>query len=260
MVEKGQIVAKIDDRLVRAQLQELKLEAESDVQVKFMRIALENAQIELQDMKDRNKKAGSGVFSEKEIRAAELEVKKAEASLEQAEDTEKLNYQKVETKEVELSLYTAHAGFGGIVTDMHSRSVGAAVRQGDPIMTIVNLDEVLADVTVSPEDFARIQLKDTVLVRATTSANPVRENGSAAPSPFSGISKGSRIAKPVSVRASKEDPVTFVGEVIDFGKTANVNQDNSRHITAKIKNKLGGPGKYLLVEGVYVKAVILSQE
>ena len=164
VVEKGQLVVKLDDELVHAQLAEAEEKAKSEILIKFSEIKLQQAEVELKDKEARNK-ITPGLFSDTEIRRLKLDVEQGKAELQKSKHDKLLAELAAKTKEKELKQFTRHAELSGIVTDLHKKAVGAAVRQGDPIMTIVNLDSVLAVLTVSREFEDRVNVGDKVLIR-----------------------------------------------------------------------------------------------
>ena len=255
LVTKGAEVVRLDSSLVEAQLAEANARAESEVLIDYAQKALDAATNKLESKRTRNarslKETGVTVFSEDEIRQLELETIKAQAELNKAREDQRFAKLNAAIKAVELAKYKISAGAGGIVTDTHKKSVGSAVRQGDPILTIVDLTEVYAKLLVNPADEGRINIGDKVLVRRRTVAP--------APGRSRRISDGNSATKPaVTPAAMKDEQVhTFEGVISHIGKDE-FGKDNLVEVWAVVQNVEVVPGKFLLREGSFIDARILS--
>ncbi|MCP4786181.1 MAG: HlyD family efflux transporter periplasmic adaptor subunit [Fuerstiella sp.] len=250
-VQKGQLVVQLDDELVRAQLAEANEKARTEILIKFAEIKLEEAKVDLKDREDRNKIA-PGLFSDAEIRKLVLAVEQGNAEVKKSQHDKLLAELAAKTKEKELKQFTRHAELSGIVTDLHKKAVGAAVRQGDPIMTIVNLDYVLAVLQVSSKFEDRVNVGDRVLIR--------RHRGTGTKS-----SGGAFLKTSAENSAPRQDEsqqpvsnVVFTGEVTLISPSLKTDREASLEIRAIIRNQSPRPGVYSLKEGAPVDAVILS--
>lgn len=253
VVEEGQIVVELDSRLVEAQLQEANFKAESTVLIDFADHALKDAQLKLstkQETNERNReKRGVDLYTPDEISQLELDVVKARAELAKSNEDKKAAELAKLTKETELAQYTRTATKSGIVTEMHKKSVGSAVRQGDPIMTIVNLDRVTAVCLLDMSYEDRVSIGDTVLIRRTLRS----DNGTASATRRSGDTQ----LTGVTPQTSKESEV-FVGKVTFINPIKSADKDNSFEIEAVVQNKSTGVGKFMLRKGSFVEAVVIS--
>jgi multidrug resistance efflux pump len=251
VVEKGQLIVQLDDELVRAQLAELEEKAATEILIKFAEIKLAQADIELKDKENRNK-ITPGLFSDTEIRRLVLDVEQGKAELQKSKHDKLLAELAAKTKEKELKQFTRHAELSGIVTDLHKKAVGAAVRQGDPIMTIVNLDDVLAVLTVSREFEDRVNVGDKVLIRRRRATDSESVGGA-----FIETSAESDSPRRDESQRSALSEV-FTGQVTLISPTLKTDLGYSLEIRAIIKNRSPQTGKYLLKEGASIDAVILS--
>ncbi|MCR9199181.1 MAG: efflux RND transporter periplasmic adaptor subunit [Planctomycetaceae bacterium] len=249
LVRKGQVVVEIDSRQAKAELDELEHAAEADFEITFAKTAIEYAETTLQDWIDRNKSKESSIYGPEEIRKQELEVIKAKAGLKKAEHEKRSAELAAATKRVELKLYTKTAEITGIVTDLHKKAVGTSVRQGDPIMTIVNFETMVVKMDVDPRFESQIGVGDKVIVQRAMAQPGDRPATSG--SPF--------------VKGNNEDAATptepsaahyFIGEVTFTGGQAKTDDKNSIMIEAVVKNRVSGERNYLLKEGVRVQAKI----
>ncbi|MEQ9407314.1 MAG: HlyD family efflux transporter periplasmic adaptor subunit [Fuerstiella sp.] len=254
MVRKGEEVVRLDSRLVEAQLAEAEAKAESEVLIDYAKEALAAARHKLETKLKRNKQAGIDVFSPDEIKQLELEETKAAAELAKAKEDQHFAQLAALTKRTELEQYTIRAEIGGIVTDTHKKAVGSAVRQGDPIMTVVNLEKVLAILTVNPKYEHRINLGDTVLVRRRTgSVESELDDGGT-------VFGARRDPTPTKLPADGDETEaveTYVGTVTYIGDS-NTDEENLFEVEAEIQNQKVGPGKYMLRKGSFIDARILS--
>lgn len=256
VVKKGQVVVELDDALVKAQLVELEAKATSTVLIKFAEHALESAELKLKNRQEANKRtlarSGKTLYTPDEMRELELDVVKAQAELDKSHEDQRFAQLAMETKEVELSQFTREATMSGIVTEMHKKSVGSAVRQGDPIMTIVNLDRVTAQCVIDMEFEDRVSIGDTVLIRRTKRSNG---RNSALSRSFGNPDDAQLTA--VQPQANDLQEV-FVGKVSYISPIKVADNSNSFEIEAVIQNKSTGVGKFLLREGSFVEAVVIS--
>lgn len=257
MVTEGEEVVRLDSEFVEDQYDEAKAKAESMVLINYATAALQAAEQKLQTKLNRNKRAvdrtGVPVFSEDEIRELELSVTKAAAELEKAKEDKRFAELARITKETELKQYTVRAKISGIVTKTHDKAVGSSVRQGDPIITITNLDEVHAVLQVSPRHESRINLGDTVLIRRKAVGVQPRGERSRTGPVQQDVSASS-----ADVPVEEDEVVTFRG-VVSYIGPSNFDKDNLMEVEARIKNVQVGPGKYMLREGSFIEARILSE-
>lgn len=261
VVEKGQLVVELDSKLVKAQLEEARFKASSTVLIDFAEHALADATQNLQSKKARNEQTlantGREIYTPDEIRELELQVVKATAELKKANQDKREAELALNTKETELEQYSRAANIGGIVTDLHTKSVGSAVRQGDPIMTIVNLEKVIAVLTIDAAHEDRVNIGDKVLVRrGRTSA------GDGGDPLFNRQSSRERASAQLAAVAPKPqtDEEIFVGQIVFIRPVKIADEENSFEVEAVVQNKAVGPGKFLLREGSFVEAVTVSPE
>lgn len=252
VVEEGQVVVELDSRLVEAELLEANFKAESTVLIDFADHALEDAKLKLASKTATNERSkertGEDLYTPDEMRQLALDVVKAEAELAKSKEDKQAAELARNTKKTQLSQYTRTATKSGIVTDMHKKSVGSAVRQGDPIMTIVNLDRVTAVCLLDMSYEDRVNVGDTVLIRRT-----LRSNNGTASSLRSGDARLTGVTPQTNAK-----PETFVGKVTFINPVKSADKDNSFEIEAVIQNKSTGVGKFMLRKGSFVEAVVVS--
>ncbi|MCA9082952.1 MAG: efflux RND transporter periplasmic adaptor subunit [Planctomycetaceae bacterium] len=249
VVEEGQVIIHLDDAVIQAQVAEARAKAESDILIRFAEIKRDSIKVDLDDKRTRQQRT-PGLFTEAEMRRLELEWEQAKAELEKAQEDKKLAGLATITKEKELKQFTRVAELSGVVTDFHKKAVGSTARPGDPIMTIVNLDEVLAVLTVSPDYEDRINVGDKVLLRRVS-------GGETAPKSDSFLKTSTNSA--AESKSDEGSGEVFTGHVILISPTIKTDRNRSLQVHAVITNKKVGQGRHLLREGSLVESVIIPQ-
>lgn len=254
-VKKNDLVISLISDTVTAELAELELQAKSDVLVEYAKAKLNVAEEKLRDKTARNKesfeKFGDYLFTEEEIQILKLEVLEAKAELAKSKQDKEAAGLKYKTKLTEVKQYTVYAPIDGVVTDLHSKANGSGVRQGDPIMTIVNLAEVTAKLQIPRQYESIVTIGDKVIVRRTGGSKQ------AAPSGLGGVIKTSTLnpAKSNTAAASQQqDEVLFEGEIVFI--VPDQEGFSYLEVEAVVQNKFVNR-KYLLRQGSEVEAKII---
>jgi hypothetical protein len=121
------------------------------------------------------------------------------------------------------------------------------VRQGDPILTVVNRRQLYARLAVKPQDESRINIGDKVLVRRETAESVNR----------AGTVFGTDQTTAVQQQPDSSPPRrTFTGVVSHIGG-AEFDSQNTVYVWAVIDNVEVAPGRYLLREGSRIDARVL---
>ena len=173
-VEAKQQVVLIADEVARANLDIAEAKADNDVDVRFNEMARKVAEVEHQKNVEANEKAEAKSKAEGkpivvpvsplEILKLKLAADKAGLGIEQAKNERKLNTLSAAQARAELATYSVMAPFDGVVTRVFKHP-GEAVRQGDPIMELVNVDRVRIEGRVALTDIRAIKLKHKVRVK-----------------------------------------------------------------------------------------------
>ena len=93
-----------------------------------------------------------------------LAAERSELQIEKAQMDRELNYLARDEAMAQLKTYKVEAPFAGIVTRVHKRQ-GEAVRQGDPILELVNTDRVRVEGDVKISQIWNIRRGDLVKVQ-----------------------------------------------------------------------------------------------
>lgn len=268
IISKGDIVVRLNDAVVKAQYEEAKAKAESDVLIEFARVKRDVAAVELEEKLEANKNAVASSFSRKsvytetEIRRAELEVKQGDAEIAKAEHDKQLAELGAKTKAVELQQYQVTSEIDGVVTDV-VHPAGEAVRQGDPILTIINIDTVKAVLEVDESYKRQFKVGDTVLVRIRRDAPGSRSPSSRRSPIFSSdestsVSPAESAGPAAAVTDDETQDRIFEGSVVLISPKLASNE-RRLEVTAHIQNPTDPEGRHLLRDGQIVEAVILGQ-
>lgn len=169
-VEAKQQVASIACDVAQAHLSIAEKKAANDVDIRYNKKARDVAVVEYQKNVEANDKAaGNGrsfVIPPLEIEKLKLAAQKSLLAIEQAEHELELNRLQAEEARAELATYKVQAPFSGVITRVYKQR-GEAVRQGDPIVELVNVDRVRIEGRISIKDVRSVRPRQTVRIRLT---------------------------------------------------------------------------------------------
>lgn len=137
-VRANQKVAGLKDGVARAALKTAKDKADNDVQLRYANKATEFANVELKIAQDANSRL-PGSVPKLEIEKLTLGVERGRLQAEQAAFEQAVAKSTQEEAEEQLKTYEVIAPFDGKVSKVLLKK-GMAVRQGDPILEIVNTE------------------------------------------------------------------------------------------------------------------------
>lgn len=162
-VDENQLLAQIDDSIVRATYAIVDKQAENDVEVRYARKAGELAQVKYLRAIEANRDVPNTI-PDLEIRELRLSAEKALLQFEQSQSNLLINkLKRVETKEL-LNKYRIAAPFTGIVRQTFKKR-GESVSQGEPILELVSTDRVKVEGHLAIEDLAKIRRGSEVRIR-----------------------------------------------------------------------------------------------
>ena len=174
-VTADQKVAVLKDGVARAALATATAKAENDVQLRFSKKAAEFADIELDIAKETNRRL-PGTVPDLEIEKLILGAEKGALSIQQAENEFAVAKLTQAEAEEALKTYEVLASFGGVVTKVH-RKKGEAVRQGDPILEVVNTERMKVEGYLNISASYRVKPGDKVVLELSG----IKENGKDVP-------------------------------------------------------------------------------
>ncbi|MGQ0635315.1 MAG: efflux RND transporter periplasmic adaptor subunit [Planctomycetaceae bacterium] len=163
LVKDGQVLAALNDEVPRAALAIAEKEAESDVDIRYAEKAGQVSQAEYEKAVEANQ-TQARVVPEVEVKRLKLAAEKSLLELEAAKLRQAVNQLKRDQAQAELRTYQVRAPFDGFVRRVY-RVQGEAVRQGDPVLELVNPRRVRVDGVIDIRDAWRVKPGAEVSVR-----------------------------------------------------------------------------------------------
>lgn len=146
--KKGDVLVSMDASIQEIAVEIARLQSESNAEISAAKARVEEAQAELDSL---NEMARKGVATPREIRQAEARLAVTKAELELAVESKGIAVKQYEMERQRLELYTFKATFSGevvAVATAEGAEEGAALRQNDPIMHLVQLDPLVARISL----------------------------------------------------------------------------------------------------------------
>lgn len=153
-------VATLRAEVAEAALAAAEIEAKNDIAERFAEKAHELAKAELEKSLYVNRRA-RGTIPDIELKRQELEIQKAKLQIEKEQLTQDINKKKRDQAAAELNTYYVYAPFDGTVRQVY-KNVGEAVRQGDPLLDIINTDRVYVTGYVTYYERQQVQVGNLV--------------------------------------------------------------------------------------------------
>ncbi len=269
-VKKGDELIRLNDAVVQAEVMRARTQATQTTEIIFAKTSLESAQANLDQKVQANKKV-SGAFTQPEMRAANLEVAKADAQLKKSEDDHILHDLDAKVKEAQLAQYTVKAPFDGLITKI-SRYAGQNVRPGDPVLTLTDMSTLRAIVSVHFKHRQKLFVGNEVEIRVNASGKPAVTQAAEPVAPLQNPGsifdeKGGPSAsepanfQPASTKTAMDESQVFMGKIQFIEPT--VEKDSTGAYMIKLSvfvtNQQDEHGRFLLQEGMPVQAVILAK-
>lgn len=169
VVGKGEVLLKIDSRVARAELEVAKKEYETaekqaaqTAEVDYAKSASEVADAEYQSEKALYDK-GSSTFAQArrkllEAERARLAIKVAEVKHEQERLAADVAKAKVDAAQVQLDLYNVSASYDGVIVN-RLRDRGEWIRSGEPVLRLMNMDEMKVEGMVETNGLSIVDLE-----------------------------------------------------------------------------------------------------
>ena len=143
-----QLLVSMDASIQVLAVELARLQSESTAEIVAAEARVEEAQAELDSQ---NELAKSGSATPREIRQAKAQLAVAEADLTLAVENKRLAVKQYEIERERLELYAFEAPFSGqvvAVATAEGAEEGAALRQNDPIMHLVQIDPLVARISL----------------------------------------------------------------------------------------------------------------
>ncbi len=162
-VKKGQVLAKLDNRILEVSLKIAQLRAKSDAAQKAARARLSTKRRRLAELERISK--GGGVNAD-ELFRAKAEVEITEADLMEAEVQAEENGLKVGQIQVQIERRTLISPINGVVERTFRDEAEAVGGGSDLVMTVVRLDQLILVIYVDAEMVGSLKVGQKVAVRA----------------------------------------------------------------------------------------------
>ena len=143
-VKPGDVLAELDDKVERAQLEELRAQAADPTRIEAARARLEQSKVDLE--KIRGARAGGGA-TDMEVEHARLDLKIAELSLKLAEFQQQQDARKVVEAELALDRMKLRSEIAGRVEHVFLRQ-GESADALQKVIRVVQIDPLWVDVSV----------------------------------------------------------------------------------------------------------------
>lgn len=165
-VEKGNVIATINDDATQVQLKIAKEKSLDDIEKQYAEAVLEQASHALKQRNDANKK--TRIYSKADIKEKELEVKRSALQIEKADRDKKIAMLEVDQAVTELKTYSIEAPISGVVAKVEKHA-GEAVALGDTIVVIQDLSKVKATAKIPIKYEHMLEIGQPVEVQITVS-------------------------------------------------------------------------------------------
>lgn len=140
-VEKGQMLAKLDDRLQQARVEVAELNVDMEAQMRQVQLAAEEAEITYEQS---NTAFENDAASEWEVRRAKLQWQQQQAQLDQLKKDQRVAKATLEFEKRRLEQFWFEAPFAGRIVQIATEE-GATLTRGDPVMVLVSLNPLRAE-------------------------------------------------------------------------------------------------------------------
>ncbi len=162
-VKLHELVAKVRDEVAAAQFATADRTARNDIEIRFGKKSAELALVEHQRSMTANL-AVPGTFPDIELRRLKLAWERAVLQTENAQNEHDIAGSKRDEAGELLQTHLVETPIAGLVTKVYKRT-GEGVREGDPIVDVVNTDRMRVSGYVSFKDISRVRPGDKVLVK-----------------------------------------------------------------------------------------------
>jgi len=158
LVEEGddvavdQLLARIDDRIQLAEVEARRLQAESQTEIRHAELALEEAQIMLDNIETIQKQ---GAASDWEVRRARLQRDQADAAVDAAKEQHVLAQVVLQREQERLALHHIKAPFAGRIIRTQAE-VGVSLTTDSPILSLSALETLEAQIFLPVDLYGKL--------------------------------------------------------------------------------------------------------
>lgn len=170
----GDVLVSMDASIQKVAVEIAKIQSESKADIAAAQARVLEAEVELESQRDLAQK---GSATPRDIRRAEATLAITQAELELAKERKVLAAKQYEMETERLDLYTFKASFGGEVLEVatgEGAEEGAALRQNDPIMHLVQLDPLIAKISLPEPVVDRLKVGSQYAIGVGQRAQPAQ--------------------------------------------------------------------------------------
>ena len=153
VVKKGQVLARLDDRLAKIEVKARKLAAENESP--YMG-ALARQEEALAGVEDAQKLVRTKAMSDEEFRLKKAQLKVAKFGVDDAEVTQLLAQVDLERARMQLEMHEVVSPIDGIVVQL-VRQEGESVQELDPILQVIGADRVKVEGEIDIREASRVR-------------------------------------------------------------------------------------------------------
>jgi RND family efflux transporter MFP subunit len=153
-VTAGQVLAQMDDRVQRTAYELARLRAADRSTVEFAELGLAEAELRLEQASAAHARDAA---NELEVQSARIARDQAQVRLKAARELLRQTQVEMDLEQRRLEQYTIEAPFDGIVTRIQTEA-GASLTREEPILELVSLDPLEAEVYVPAERYGELEI------------------------------------------------------------------------------------------------------
>lgn len=169
----SEVIAKVRDEIAAAQFATADKTAKNDIEIRFAKASADLAQIELLKATQANATL-PGTITNIEIQRLRLASDRAALQIENAQKEFDIAGSKRDEAGELLNTHVVETTMGGLVTKVYKHT-GEAVREGDPIIDIVNTDRMRVRGYVAYANASKVHLGDKVSMKLDVSEADLAE-------------------------------------------------------------------------------------
>ena len=172
--QKGDVLVSMDASIQEIAVEMARLQSISNAEISAAKARVDETQAELESLEEMEKRGGA---TPREVRQAKARLDVANAELHQAKENKLLAEEQYKMELKRLDLYTLKATFTGEVATVataEGAEEGAALRQNDPIMHLVQLDPLVARIPLPEQVVDQLEVGSHYAVGVGLRKEPTR--------------------------------------------------------------------------------------
>lgn len=171
--KQGDVLVNFDDNIQSKSVEIARLRSESMAEINVAKARVAEGEVDLENQLELAKTSSA---TPRDVRRAKASLAVAEAELERAMENQQLAIMQYKIEKDRLALYTIRAPFDGEVIRVaieDGAGKGAALRQSDPIMSLAQLDPILAEISLPEQVVRELETERVYPLQAGKQQTPV---------------------------------------------------------------------------------------